>query len=77
MILEISVLAAHLHLFIAGQGHFDVYANAPDHFFLDAVEAQFSFVRDSSGAATSMVYTQNGTTTVTPQLEDSEALTQP
>ena len=78
LILEISVTDASLHLFIAGQGHFDVYASAPDHFFLDAVEAQFSFVRDSSGAAVSVVYTQNGNTTTAPRLEDSRPpLTQP
>ena len=68
LILEISVKDASLHLFVAGQGHFDVYASAPDHFFLDAVEAQFSFVRDSSGAAISLVYTQNGNTTTAPRL---------
>ncbi len=68
LILEISVLDASLQLFVAGQGHFDVSASAPDHFFLDAVEAQFSFVRDSSGAAVSMTYTQNGVTSSAPRL---------
>ena len=68
VILEISVTDASLQLFIAGQGHFDVYASAPDHFFLDAVDAQFSFMRDVNGAVVSMVYSQNGNTTTAPRL---------
>ena len=68
LILEITVQDSALHLFVAGQGDFDVYASAPDHFFLDAVEAEFSFERDASGAAVCIAYTQNGITSSAPRM---------
>ena len=78
VILEITVEGAKLRLFIAGQGHYDVYASARDHFFLDAIIAQFTFQRGTDGAATSITWMQNGDITVAPRLEDgTEPLTKP
>jgi CubicO group peptidase (beta-lactamase class C family) len=49
-------------LFVAGTGQpaFEVFAEAPDEFFLKAVDAQLSFVKDATGAVTSLVLHQNG-----------------
>ena len=78
VILEITVEDATLRLFVAGQGHYDVYASATDHFFLDAIIAQFSFERDANGVAVAVTWMQNGDITVAPRLEDGAApLTKP
>jgi CubicO group peptidase (beta-lactamase class C family) len=42
------------------QPRFELFAETKDEFFLKAVDAQASFLRDGSGAVTSMVLHQNG-----------------
>ena len=43
-----------------GQAAFSIYPRAHDEFFLRAVDAQLSFLRDASGKVTSVVLHQNG-----------------
>jgi pimeloyl-ACP methyl ester carboxylesterase len=45
---------------ITGQQALPVYATEPDEFFLRAVHAQISFVRDADGAVNQLVLHQNG-----------------
>ena len=43
-----------------GQGEFEIFPSARDEYFLKVVEAKISFVRNDSGAVTSLVLHQNG-----------------
>jgi hypothetical protein len=45
---------------LSGQIALPVFASAPDAFFYKAVDAQITFVRDSSGRITGLVLHQNG-----------------
>jgi CubicO group peptidase (beta-lactamase class C family) len=47
---------------VTGQSFLPVYASAKDKFFYKAVDAQFEFERDASGAITGLVFRQGGVT---------------
>jgi hypothetical protein len=45
---------------LTGQQAFNIYPEAPDRFFLTVADAQITFVRDETGAVSSLILHQNG-----------------
>jgi len=56
----ISVTDGHLMAQATGQPAFELFAEKEDGFFLKVVDAQMTFVRDASGAVTSLILHQGG-----------------
>lgn len=60
MVLDVRRDGENFLVQLTGQQAFSIYPEAPDRFFLTVVDAQISFVRDESGAVSSLVLHQNG-----------------
>ena len=59
-IITVTADGAKLWVQLTGQGPAQVFASAKDEFFYKVVNAQLSFVRDSSGKVVALVLHQNG-----------------
>jgi serine-type D-Ala-D-Ala carboxypeptidase/endopeptidase len=58
--LDVTLDNGALYVQATGQPRFNIYAEAPDRFFLRVVDAQLEFSRDASGAVTGVTLVQNG-----------------
>jgi hypothetical protein len=69
-ILTVTRDDTHLYAQLTGQPRFEIFPKSETDYFWKVVDAQVTFVKDSSGKVTKAVHHQNGATINAPRLED-------
>ena len=59
-VLDVALKSGHLEAQLTGQSGFPIFASAKDKFFLQVVDAQLDFERDTGGKVVAVVLHQNG-----------------
>jgi streptomycin 6-kinase len=72
-VLTVTLDGRQLMAQLTGQSAFPIYASSPTEFFYKVVDAQITFLDDSTGQAASLVLHQNGKDMPMPRIDDSEA----
>ncbi|KFN48724.1 serine hydrolase [Arenimonas composti] len=70
LVFDITLVDGQLHLRLGDQPRFPLFAETPSKFFLEAVDAQISFVADASGRVTGLVLHQGGRDQPAPRIDD-------
>jgi hypothetical protein len=69
-VLTVKKEGQHLYAQLTDQPRFEIFPKSETEFFWKAVDAQVTFVKDSTGRVTKAVHHQNGHTINAPRLED-------
>jgi beta-lactamase regulating signal transducer with metallopeptidase domain len=72
-VLAVTLDGRQLKAQLTGQSAFPIYASSPTEFFYKVVDAQITFLDDSTGQAASLVLHQYGKDMPMPRIDDSEA----
>jgi serine-type D-Ala-D-Ala carboxypeptidase/endopeptidase len=70
MIITVTRSGSQLFAQLTGQGNFPVYAEAPDAFFYEVVDARLTFQRDAEGKVSSLTLHQGGRDTPAKRLDE-------
>jgi hypothetical protein len=68
-VFELTLVEGQLQLRLGDQPRFPLFAESATKFFLEAVDAQVSFVLDADGRPTSLVLHQGGRDLPAPKIE--------
>jgi D-alanyl-D-alanine-carboxypeptidase/D-alanyl-D-alanine-endopeptidase len=68
-VFELTLVEGQLQLRLGDQPRFPLFAESSTKFFLEAVDAQVSFVLDADGRPTSLVLHQGGRDLPAPRVE--------